>query len=80
MKLIYDPVKDHRELRRLIHAWLASRKGEVISGMSARRMFSEMYGIDIDHHEYAYELDNMTRTQECQHYAFHGGDTQYIIL
>lgn len=79
MKLIYDSTKDHKPLTALIHSWLSSRKGEVLSGLRARQLFSEMYGIDIDHHEYAYCLDWMSRIGEATHYNCNGGDTQYLI-
>ena len=79
MKLIYDSHKDHRQIERLIHEWLGSRRGEVMSGMKARNFFADLYGIDIDHHEYAYVLDAMCQRGECEHYASNGGDTQYLI-
>ena len=79
MKLIYDSQKDSKKLRSLVHGWLQSRKGEVLSGMKARHLFNDIYGIDIDHHDYAYCLDWMSQIGECTHYNCNGGDTQYLI-
>ena len=79
MKLTYDGYKDHKYIRALTHSWLASRKGEIMSGMKARILFNQIYGIDIDHHEYAYTLDWMSQIEECVHHSYHGGDTEYLI-
>lgn len=80
MKLIYDSQKDHHQIETLIHHWLTSRRGEVMSGMIARQLFARIYGIDIDHHEYAYVLDAMSRRDECTHCGFNkNGDTEYLI-
>jgi hypothetical protein len=50
-----------------------------MSGMKARQFFADLYGIDIDHHEYAYVLDAMYQRGECEYYASNGGNTEYII-
>ncbi len=80
MKLHYNIPDDRKEIRNLTHWFLASRKGEIVSGLSARVLFNKMFGIDIDHHEWAYTLDWMTRaTEEAQYHNRNGGDTQYVI-
>jgi hypothetical protein len=80
MKLTYDQTRDRRQIQRLVKLFLTSRKGELISCMAARQKFAELYGIDIDHHEYANALDEMSRTGEAtiQGWDKHG-DTQYLI-
>lgn len=80
MKLVYNGRKDHTELRRLLKALVSTQKGEILSGMSARVKFNQVYGIDVDHHEYAYLFDQMSRTGETEYYNHNGGDTQYRIL
>jgi len=79
MKLTYDPQTDRRELRKLISLLIAQHKGHVVSGMQLRQHTAAEYGISIDHHEFAYELDAMSRRGECKHHDYHGGDTQYIV-
>ena len=80
MKLTYDQTKDRRQLDRLVHMLLSSRRGEAMSGMVARRLFADLYGLDIDHHEYACMLDAMERRQECTRDGWNrNGDSQYII-
>ena len=78
MKLIYDGNKDHKYIRIFTHNFLQARKGEIISGMKARQMCNEFYGMDIDHHEWAYTLDWMSQIGEADHVNHHGGDTQYL--
>ncbi len=79
MKLTYNQETDHKQIRRLTHMLLQSRKGEIMSGMKARHFFSETYGLGIDHHEYAYTLDEMSRNDEAEYYSHNWGDTEYLI-
>ena len=81
MKLNYDQLKDRKPLNALVHTLLLTMSGKVVSGMSARQYISETYGIDIDHHEYAYVLDAMSRngTGDAVYHSYNGGDTQYKI-
>ena len=79
MKLTYNSQTDHKEIKALTRLILLSQKGKIFSGMSARQFCNQVYGIDIDHHEWAYRLDEMTRTGEATYHAYNGGDTQYII-
>ena len=79
MKLIYNSNEDRDELKSLIQDWLLSYKGKVFSGVSARMFFNELYGIDIDHHEYARVLDFLQIIKSADFYNHNGGDTQYII-
>jgi hypothetical protein len=76
MKLIYT--QGEKRLKKLVHDWLISRTGEVLSGIKARSLFQDLYGIDIDHHEYISVLDEMSRRGECT--VIQGwGDTTYLI-
>ena len=80
MKLTYDGYKDHKYIRSLTHIFCQSRKGSVVSGMSMRVWFNQNYGMDIDHHEWAYTLDWMREsTKEADYHSHNGGDTQYLI-
>lgn len=80
MKLDYDPLKDRRQLRALMKLVIFAQKSQVVSGMSMRRIGNQDYGIDIDHHEWAYLLDELHTAGLVDHYAYHGGDTQYVVL
>ena len=80
MKLQYDAVRDHSEVRQLVKLFIRQRKGSIVSGMDMRIWVNSTYGIDIDHHEYAYALDQMTRSEEVTYHNHHSGDTQYLVL
>jgi hypothetical protein len=80
MKLEYHAVNDHKQLRQLVRILLLSQEGMVLSGIEARRLFNQLCGIDIDHHEYAYVLDEMTRTGEAIYWDHHGGGTEYRVV
>ena len=79
MKLIYKPEQDRAQLNMLIKLFILSRPNDTLSGMRCRGLFSDLYGIDIDHHEYAYMLDHLCTKKEITYSDFHGGDTQYVI-
>ena len=79
MKLTYNPSEDARELSRLCRLFLESRKGDVLSGMDAQCKFQEIYGISIDYHIWAYELDAMARYNMAKVYDFNGGNQKYLI-
>ena len=78
MKLIYDQTRDRKQLHSLVHHLLQTRKGQVLSGIKARQLFAEIYGLDIDHHEYANVLDEMSRREECI-LTKGNGDCEYLI-
>lgn len=81
MKLEYDPVVDHKELRALVRLIILGghMTGDIVSSMSLRVEANQAYGIDIDHHEFAYELDALRQRGVVQYHNSHGGDTQYKI-
>lgn len=79
MRLIYKPDEDRKELRALIKLFILSRPTDTLSGLRCRTLFYSLYGIDIDHHEYAYALDEMCIKGEVIYYSHNSGDTQYII-
>lgn len=79
MKLLYKSQEDHEQLQALIKLFILSLPGETLSGLRCRTLFHSLYGIDIDHHEYAYVLDLMCRKGEVIYYSHNSGDTQYII-
>jgi len=79
MKLIYNSNEDHKELTALIQDWILSRKGSIMSGRSARVLFSDVYGIDIDHHEYAFVLDYLFTIEAVDFLSHNSGDTQYFV-
>lgn len=78
MKLIYS-TDDRDKLKNLLQDWILSRKGSIMSALSARKLFSDVYGIDIDHHEYAYILDYLHNIKAISYYEHNYGDTAYII-
>jgi len=80
MKLIYNSQTDRKELNSLIQDWILLRKGDILSGTSCRVLFNNIYGIDIDHHEYAYVLDHLCSIKAVEHYDHNWGDTQYRVL
>ena len=79
MHLQYDAVQDRKKLRELVRLFILDRKGTVVSGLQMRQYVNSRYGIDIDHHEYAYTLDEMSRRGEVSFYRPHSGDTQYYV-
>ncbi len=66
--------KDCQKLHSLVLMLLQSRKGETHSGYTARRLFSDIYGIDFDHHVYIDVLDEMSRRGEAKFLDNAGGD------
>jgi len=80
MELKYDGYKDQKYIRALCRTLIMPHKGQVVSGMSMRIEASDLYHLSIDHHEFAYTLDQMSREGLAEHSAYHGGDTQYKIL
>lgn len=82
MELKYDAVKDHQQLRALCRVLILAQYGQIVSGMKMRTLVNQTYGIDIDHHEFAYELDSMAHmayADRVHYYSHNGGDTQYRI-
>ena len=79
MKLTYNTNEDMKELRNLTQDWILSRKGQIMSGLSCRRLFADVYGIDIDHHVYAYTLDYLRNIEAIKFHAHNDGDTQYLV-
>lgn len=78
MKLSYDIQKDHKFIHAITHTFLQSRKGEELTGMKARQMYSITFGIDIDHHDWIFTLEYMTQIGEAV--CTQGwGDTKYRI-
>ena len=68
MKLIYNSSKDHKQIEAITHHLLQTRHGEVIGSHKAQEFFGSVYGLDIDHHEWAYMLDYMSRIEEADLY------------
>lgn len=79
MRLTYHPLQDRTQLTALIKLFILSRPTDTLSGLRCRTLFYQLYGIDIDHHEYAYVLDAMCTRGEVTYHSHNGGDTQYAI-
>ena len=80
MRLTYDQTNDRKELNELVELLVKSFAGtRDYSGMDMRVEVNRKFGINIDHHEFTYMMDNMTRTGEAV--STQGwGDTRYRIL
>jgi hypothetical protein len=79
MKLTYDQTNDRKELNELVHLIVKSFAGQEFSGMQMWQKVNKIFGIDIDHHEFTYMMDSMTRTGEAT--CTQGwGDTRYRIF
>ena len=65
MKLIYKSDEDHDNLMFLLKDWLRRRKFEELTAMGCRQLFNKSYGLDIDHHDFSYALEEMVSSGEA---------------
>ena len=80
MNLNYNQQTDRKELNELVELLVKSFAGSHdYSGMDMRVEVNRKFGINIDHHEFTYMMDNMTRTGEAACTQGWGG-TRYRIL
>jgi hypothetical protein len=81
MKLIYNTNEDYDQLKSITMDWILHRKGTIVSGMSCRRLFQDMYGIDIDHHVYSTVLEFLLSIDCLSPAGFSkDNDVMYLVL
>ena len=80
MKLIYDQIKDKKEIRALCRALISFKGyGEIVDCMSLRIWTNEVFGIDIDHHEFSEVLESLTKLKEAETIISDAEFTQYRL-